>query len=352
MKKIFYTILYATSIFYLTGCEEEKPINFTDDKTTVEDYNIVTGTKWKNPIPTLDDKVDAMIVFEDKLYLTYLYSNSGSFAYSGEFNGTRLTHLSQNMGNSSGFNKFRVYDKDLYLIGNAGYYAVWKYNKGREEHENPWESDIYANTPYNDYIIVDGNDYGATSIPPYLRVSGGVDVGSGFDKAIYALQMYRSDLYCAGSFTKADGNSVRGVARWDGDTWVQLGDGLDGSVSQMIVYKNQLIVLGDFKKAGNLTVNNIAAWDGKEWSSLGTGLNAGNGRGGALYEHADELIVGGFFDEAGGEYSPYIAKWDGTKWIPLPPGVPEAVGSIAVFENQLYISNAFQGSSNYLLRLE
>jgi len=162
---------------------------------------------------------------------------------------------------------------------------------------------------------------------PLLDGSGlGLSGGS-----VGVLQVYDDGrglaLYAAGTFTRAGGEFVQGIARWDGSAWESLegplGIGIEGTIQSMAVYDAgdgaKLYVGGLFDRAGGISVANIVSWDGQQFARLGSGFGAGvDNRVLAMevYEEPDgaRLFVGGFFDSAMGIPAEGIARWDGENW--------------------------------------
>lgn len=138
--------------------------------------------------------------------------------------------------------------------------------------------------------------------------------------SIYDIIEYQGDVVVCGEFNWVDGKSISGIARWNGLQWDSLGGGLSGSINasppnlyphQMAIFEGELIVAGNFLKAGGQTVKGIARWDGQNWQAMGAGFNdAVYGIGvfnGALY-------AGGSFTASGSTPLGRIAKWNGTAW--------------------------------------
>ena len=68
---------------------------------------------------------------------------------------------------------------------------------------------------------------------------------------------------------------------------------------------------GSFSRADGETVNGIARWDGTVWTGLGSGVNRQPVRALASYDdgQGNALYVGGDFGSVGGLASAYIAKY-------------------------------------------
>ena len=116
-------------------------------------------------------------------------------------------------------------------------------------------------------------------------------------------------LYGSGSFKTSAGDTIFGIAKWDGIKWDSLGAGLPSNsrLEDITMYNGELYICGYLTSAGGIPVNGSARWDGATWDSVG-----GGGAGVALHTYNNELYGGGGFT-FNGVYSP-IGKWDGIKW--------------------------------------
>lgn len=143
-------------------------------------------------------------------------------------------------------------------------------------------------------------------------------------------------LYAGGNFAQAGGQPIRGVARWDGNTWSALGHGMGGgssaSVQSLAVFNDgsgpALYAGGTFTVMGGMEATRIARWDGQTWTSLGGGVGVGpesaavgvhallefeSGAGGVLW------AAGSFAESPSG--GPMLARWGC-------PGVSQIAGCI------------------------
>jgi len=71
------------------------------------------------------------------------------------------------------------------------------------------------------------------------------------------------------------------------------------------VFGTELYAAGSFSKAGSDSASHIAKWDGSAWTAVGSGLN---GDVAALAVCGTDLFAGGRFTVAGGKISAYAAK--------------------------------------------
>jgi hypothetical protein len=149
----------------------------------------------------------------------------------------------------------------------------------------------------------------------------------GVSGTVNAIVIHNGDVIVGGSFATTGGQTVNGIARWDGSEWHPFQSGGQIGVSShyvfaLAVYNGELIAGGDFTTAGGQTVNNIARWDGAAWHSLASGGQIGVGFEPydwvqALAVYNGDLYVGGVFTTAGGKTVNRIAKWDGEEWSAL-----------------------------------
>ncbi|HPH98502.1 MAG TPA: hypothetical protein PKW33_20800 [Anaerolineaceae bacterium] len=148
--------------------------------------------------------------------------------------------------------------------------------------------------------------------------------------AIYVDENY---LYVGGNFTKVDLMTARGIARFSFDTWswdsmnggmTCTGDFCSFTVLAITAADGKIYAGGSFDKAGGVTVNGVAAWDGVGWSALSSGLS-----GGSVYalvpREGGGIYAGGSFTSP---YS-YIARWNGSSWSAVGSGLNGAVLAMA-----------------------
>lgn len=170
-------------------------------------------------------------------------------------------------------------------------------------------------------------------------------IGNELDGSVSAFTVYNNELIIGGSFRTAGNDSVKGIAKWNGSSWVPLGSGMGGTspyVKALTVYNGELIAAGQFTTAGGVTVNRIAKWNGTSWSALGIGLSSGLLQTAyALAVFNNELVVAGSFWYAGTLSVQNIAKWDGTSWSALAGGLNTDVYSLTIFNGELIAAGRF-----------
>ncbi|HZW10086.1 MAG TPA: GC-type dockerin domain-anchored protein [Phycisphaerales bacterium] len=141
------------------------------------------------------------------------------------------------------------------------------------------------------------------------------DLGGGMDQAVSALAVFDDGggpaLFAGGSFGTAGGVSAKGIAKWDGSGWSPVGGGVDrGVVYALQVFDDgtgpALYVGGSFEQAGGESIRGIARWDGKGWSALAGGVHGAAHALGA-FDHGPgaTLYAGGAFRNPGFD----IARW-------------------------------------------
>jgi hypothetical protein len=172
--------------------------------------------------------------------------------------------------------------------------------------------------------------------------------GQGFSLPVRALASFDGDLIAGGDFYLAGGNTVNGIARWDGANWIPLGSGLSGGEDgerccALAIYQGDLVAAGDFLTAGGADAPYVARWDGSLWAPVGSGTD---GKVLALIPYGDGIVAGGSFGIAGGAAAPGIAIWNGARWSALDSGAlhgvrPVLVRALTVYHEDLIAGGEF-----------
>ncbi len=188
--------------------------------------------------------------------------------------------------------------------------------------------------------------------------------GGGMDSYVQALAVYNdgsgSALYAGGYFTTVDGQSIAGIAKWNGSSWSAVGGGIAGTgVLALAVWNNALHAGGQFWTAGTVAVRNVARWNGSGWSALGNGLGTSGNMVYALIEHkrlsgsGTALWAAGDFMVSGSSVAKRVAAWDGSSWAEVGGGLGTAtddysgffnVSSLGIYKSDLYAGGWFQGA--------
>lgn len=198
---------------------------------------------------------------------------------------------------------------------------------------------------------------GSASVERVERITSGTATATGdrSDGDVRDLQSFDggagAQLYAAGTFTRFGAVNARGVAAWNGSSWLAVGGSLSiGGATALEVADlgaGEVLVLGGFfDSVGGVAAKNVAVWNGSTWSALGAGLS------GAVNAFASfddgggtRLYAGGAFTNSGGVSVKRIAMWDGSLWQPLGSGASASVNALKVFDDgtgpQLYAGGAF-----------
>jgi len=159
---------------------------------------------------------------------------------------------------------------------------------------------------------------------PWVLAIAGFDGGSG------------PSVYFGGGFEIAGGARVRGLARFDGESFSAAIDAPDGAVRAFAVHDDgtgpALYVGGEFVRAGRTVLNGVARWTGRRFEPVGNGVA---GTVFALAVHDDgagpRLYAGGDFaiDPSSGVPKVNVAVWDGLSWAPVFGGTDGRVRALA-----------------------
>lgn len=190
-------------------------------------------------------------------------------------------------------------------------------------------------------------------------------LGSGLDGTARCIFEDTLDhkLYIGGSFKTANGDTVSGIAHWNGQEFNALGNGmrfsLEGFSQQappttaIIRYDNKIFATGFFPIADFNIVNGIAVWDGVNWQPIGSGLSSYLGSMGVGYGfhiNNNELYLCGGFDSINGIEAHGLAKFDGLNWsavhdFPLVDNESNMVDAVAFYKDELYVGGNLDNAS-------
>jgi len=148
-------------------------------------------------------------------------------------------------------------------------------------------------------------------------------------------------LCAAGVISEIEGQQLRNVASFDGQSWVEIGaGGLHDIVSTIASYDDghgaRLYAAGRIYLPRSVADAFVVVWDGTAWSPTGRRTN-GRVEELAVYDVGDgpRLAAGGGFDSYDGtQLARGLATWDGTNWAPLrESGVSGGVVALTVFDD-------------------
>lgn len=150
-------------------------------------------------------------------------------------------------------------------------------------------------------------------------------------------------IYAGGSFTRAGGLRALNIARYAANAWSAMGTparpGVNGPVSVMLARGDTLIAGGVFTMAGADSARYLARWHGGAWTSIGGGMSSPVS---ALTRGAsDELVAGGEFTRAGTTRVGYIARWNGTRWVTILGGTNGPIRTLARGASGVYAGGDF-----------
>jgi len=175
-------------------------------------------------------------------------------------------------------------------------------------------------------------------------------LGEGVNQSVRTIMVHGTDIYVGGEFTEAGGGLANLIVRWDGSMWYPLGNGIEyssggGYVMSIAEKDGNIYAAGGFDLAGGNSANNIAVWDGSEWSALGAGTDN------MIWDMAfdgNNLYIGGNFDDAGGVSVSNKAMWDGASWHNVGEYINSSVNDVLVYNGNTYFGGNFSltGSNN------
>jgi hypothetical protein len=95
---------------------------------------------------------------------------------------------------------------------------------------------------------------------------------------VFGIIPFGGNVYAGGLYTVAGGQTVNGIAKWDGTNWISMGSGFSSGGSNvygafaMTIFNNKLVCGGIFNSVDGVNAGNVAQWDGL----IMTGVNNNN----------------------------------------------------------------------------
>lgn len=166
-------------------------------------------------------------------------------------------------------------------------------------------------------------------------------LGAGLNGRALTMAEYNGQLYAGGYFDSSGITQVNHISKWDGNNWVDVNGGTNNRVLTLCVFNNEMFVGGRFTMAGGLNARFVAKWNGFDWDSVGVGFNKVVRK---LYVYNYELYAGGDFTPKPTNNSYIISKWNGTSWqaFSSPSGGNDpAVRDMINYNGDLYIVGEF-----------
>lgn len=175
-------------------------------------------------------------------------------------------------------------------------------------------------------------------------------LGNGFDSSVFCLALdSRGRLVAGGTFNRSGTTFVNKLAVWNGQSWESIGSGFIntwGYPRNICAVGNDLIIAGSFDKIGGQSIQGIARWDGSRFSPVSTGLNPEN-KGGlpfvtALQPYGRGFFLTGSFQLPGHSLLRNLAWFDGTKFHPIGSGLDDLGENFCVSGTTLWVGGPFQ----------
>jgi len=150
---------------------------------------------------------------------------------------------------------------------------------------------------------------------------------------------WHGSLVIGGSFSSIGGSPIRGVARWDGQSWQAVGRSYD--VRALAVWRGQLV---------GSDGGSIEGWNGASWEPLTPYLS---GWITTLTATDSALVFGGYFS-VGNLYAPRIGRWDGTRMTWMGGTLDATPNTIVAFQGEWYAGGTpvMENAQDVLVRFD
>ena len=184
-----------------------------------------------------------------------------------------------------------------------------------------------------------------------LITPGNIEIGGGGNTQIDCITVYGTDIYVGGDFSKIEGVTANGIAKYDTltGTWSALAGGIT-AVRDIAFDSNGILYAAS---TSTTEFNRIAQWDGTTWSAVGAGTNN------AIYGifiKDDILYMGGNFTTANGSpayrFASYnIATTAWTAYGDVFSGGIKTIYDVAVdSSDNIYVGGSFTAPGSYIAK--
>ncbi len=278
------------------------------------------GASWSPMGNGTNDIITAMIEFNGELYVSGDFTTAGGVPanHIAKWNGTSWSSVGTTGLDNAAYS-FAIFNNQLYAGGLFTTADGITVNKVAKWTGTTWsalgtgftglDDLVQTFTVFNNELYAGGNFGGS---PGVVKLSGTSwnSVGTGMTGSssmfVYSLAVYNNKLYAGGEFFIGGSMSGTAFAILTGSTWLNAGSPEVGPVYALAVYKTELYLAGNIAGViGSNIVNNIKKWDGSAFSFV-PGVNDYIT---ALYTTNNILYAGGYFTSAFGTPANHIAKF-------------------------------------------
>ena len=276
------------------------------------------------------------------------YWSGGSWSPLGEGTPGSVDCLTLWNGSPVAGGAFWTHDRDFFGV------TRWNGTSWEEPGRCPLEL-VLAMTEFDGDLVAAGFPEYPYNIPPngdciVSRWDGTswVTMGQTMHGRITALTVYKGELIAAG-YAIGLGSESASLIRWNGTEWVPLMTPQPDALICATVFEGDLVVGGAFTGIdgpGGDSINGVARWDGTAWTGFGSGIS--NTAVECICSWRSQLVVGGWFSQAGGNPTKNAALWNGSFWEPLGLGLDDEVDAGAPLGDDLYLGGWFLTAGNTL----
>jgi hypothetical protein len=255
------------------------------------------GTNWSPMGGGLDYLVKTLVSGSNRVYAGGLFGSFISGSFVSQWNGTNWSPMGGGLNNIaniliSGSN--RVYAGGDFDSPSSGSRVSQWNGTNWSPMAGGLNGTVNALVSGSNRVYAGGNFTPAAGSGSYVSQWNGTawsPMGGGFNSTVYALASGSNRVYAGGDFVSLASGTC--VSQWDGTSWSPMGGGLNGSVRSLFSHSSGLYAGGQFTKAEGNDVFRLAKWDGNKWSSVyGSSMDSTVN---SIFYGNNELYVGGVF---------------------------------------------------------
>lgn len=182
----------------------------------------------------------------------------------------------------------------------------------------------------------------------------------GNEGTVYAMHLFRNQLFLGGSFFQAGGSRSRSLAVWDRSAglYVPFDTGSPGVIRSFAADGQELYIGGDYNRIQNVPTSHISRMNMVTRRLARVGNPTFPGQNYGVYHPVNAVAigprgvyVGGVFDMTGTNVpARRVVLWDGVTWRALSSGIAGvSVNALAVDGDRVYAGGNFTGAGDRIV---
>jgi hypothetical protein len=314
------------------------------------------GQAWEDVGTGLNDNVYDLVKMDSNIY-------AGGRVGTAFWNGSTWTALPHVFGMAWPLS-LAVYNDTLYAGGDfpfspMTYNRVSKFDGTNwlpvgDDIEDPSWSSTKRLLSINGQLIAAGHfssiDVVTTTNIAAWNGSSWTNLGSGLNDLVLHLAEHNGDLYASGDFTASGAdNTVKHIGRWNGSVWSAIDTSHTFTHAGPMISFDSLLIIGEvWDTINGIPMKGIAGWDGNSFIPMGSGLIHRVDNfwifNNELYACADLYMLNPF------DYLNVVIKWNGIIWEQVGIDFESRIWTVYDYNNELFCAGMYDSPTDFVAK--